>query len=104
MPEVNPHFRHIVLRTCITPSVLSSHSPPLPLTILPIPDAPAAISFPSSIRSAFVQATIMGMPAVLCVNVPGPSGKRVLDRVELAGSGSVEGSVYCWMCDCTECK
>ena len=63
--EVNLHFKQIVRRTCITPSVLSSHSPPLPLTILPIPDVPAAISLPSSIMSAFVQATIIGTPAEL---------------------------------------
>lgn len=62
---INSHFKQIVRRTCITPSVLSSHSPPLPLTILPIPDVPATMSLPSSIRSAFVQATIIGIPAKL---------------------------------------
>jgi hypothetical protein len=62
---INLHFKQIVRRTCITPSVLSSHSPPLPLTILPIPEVPATISLPSSIMSAFVQATIIGTPAKL---------------------------------------
>jgi len=61
--------------------------------MLPIPDEPAAISFPSSIKSAFVHATMIGTPAELCVNVPGPRGRIVFVRVELVGSGSVEGSV-----------
>jgi hypothetical protein len=87
------HFRHMVRRTCITPSVLSSHSPPFPLTIPPIPDAPATRSLLSSIRSAFVHATIIGTPAELWVKVPGPRGNKVLDRVEDGGVGSGDGSV-----------
>lgn len=87
------HFRHIVLRTCIMPSVLSSHSPPLPFTIPPIPEAPPTTSWPSSIRSALVQTTMIGTPAGLCVNVPEPSGKRVPDIVDdVAGIGSLVGS------------
>lgn len=61
----------------------------------PIAEAPGpSISPFSSIKSAFVQATMIGTPAALCVSVPGLSGSKVvLDRVELAGSGSEEGSV-----------
>ena len=48
----------------------------------------------SSIRSAFVHATMIGTPAALCVRVPGPSGNSVvLEIEEVAGSGSAEGSV-----------
>ncbi len=62
--------------------------------MLPIPDVPAAMSFPSSIRSALVHATMIDTPAELCVNVPGPRGKIVLESVEFdAGSGSADGSV-----------
>lgn len=78
----------------MTPSVRSSHSPPFPFTMLPIPEAPATISFPSSIKSAFVHATMIGTPAALCEKVPGPRGSIVLERVELeAGRGSDDGSV-----------
>ena len=61
--------------------------------MLPIPDAPAAISLPSSIKSAFVHATMIGTPAELWVSIPGPRGRIVFDRVELVGSGSVKGSM-----------
>lgn len=90
------HFRHTVRKTCITVSVLSSHSPPLPFTIPPIPDGPAARSLLSSIKSAFVHATIIGTPDELWVNVPGPRGSNVEDTVEVVGSGSLEGSAKCW--------
>ena len=43
--------------------ICSFHSPPLPLTILPIPDVPATISLPSLIMSALVQVIIIGTPA-----------------------------------------
>lgn len=75
-------------------SVRSSHSPPLPFTMPPIPDGPdPMISLPSSMRSAFVQTTTIGTPAVLWVRVPGPRGNTVPDTVAVAGSGSAEGSV-----------
>lgn len=97
----NPHLRQTVLRICIIPSVLSSHSPPLPLTIppprpaaIPPPKPPVAPSWPSSMRSALVQTTMIGTPAALCVSVPGPSGNTVLeDRDEDGAMGSDEGSV-----------
>ena len=47
----------------------------------------------SSMRSAFVHATMMGTPAALCVNVPDPSGNTVADMVAVAGIGSAVGSV-----------
>lgn len=76
------------------PSVLSSQSPPLPLTIPPIPDAPATRSLPSSIKSAFVHVMTIGTPDALWVNVPGPSGSNVeSDKFDVGGIGSVEGSV-----------
>ena len=79
---------------CMIPSVRSSHSSPFPLTIPPIPDAPAPTrSLLSSIKSALVHATMIGTPAALCVNVPGPSGRIVPCSVlDVAGRGSVEGS------------
>ena len=75
--------------------VRSSHSPPFPLTIPPIPDAPAPTrSVLSSIKSALVHATMMGTPAVLCVNVPGPNGRMVPWRaLDVARIGSEDGSV-----------
>lgn len=79
----------------MTPSVCSSHSPPLPLTIAPIPEAPAPMrSLPSSIRSAFVHTTTMGTPAELCVSVPGPNGNTVFEvKLDVAGNASADGSV-----------
>jgi hypothetical protein len=90
-----------VRKTCITPSVLSSHSPPLPFTMPPIPEAPATSSLLSSIKSAFVQTIMMGTPDGLFVKVPGPRGSRVDDKVDVAGSGSLEGSAKCCRCDWT---
>jgi len=89
------HFRHIVRNICMIPSVRSSHSPPFPLTIPPMPDAPApAISVLSSIRSAFVHATTIGTPPALCVSVPGPRGRAVPSIADaVAGIGSAFGSV-----------
>lgn len=77
------------------PSVCSSHSPPLPLTIAPIPDAPAPTrSLPSSIKSAFVHTTMIGTPAELCVSVPGPNGNTVFEvKFDVAGNESADGSV-----------
>lgn len=61
--------------------------------MLPIPDVPATISLPSSIKSALVQTTIIGTPAELCVKVPGPRGNNVLESVEFElGKGSLVGS------------
>lgn len=79
----------------MTPSVRSSHSPPLPLTMTPIPDAPAPTrSLPSSIKSARVHTTTIGTPAELCVSVPGPSGSTVFEvKLDVAGSESADGSV-----------
>lgn len=75
-------------------SVRSSHSPPFPLTIPPMPEGPEPmISFPSSIKSAFVHTTTMGTPAELCVSVPWPRGNTVPVTVAVAGRGSVVGSV-----------
>jgi hypothetical protein len=78
----------------MTLSVRSSHSPPLPRTMPPMPDAPVPRSLPpSSIKSALVHTTIMGTPAELCVRVPGPSGSTVLpDMEDTAGAGSIDGS------------
>ena len=89
------HFKQIVRSICMIPSVRSSHSPPFPFTMPPIPDAPAPTrSVLSSIKSAFVHATIMGTPAVLCVNVPWPNGSIVPWRaLDDARSGSADGSV-----------
>ena len=76
------------------PSVRSSHAPPLPLTIPPMLDAPAAMSWPSSIWSALAHTTIIGTPAELWVRVPDPRGNKVFDNaVFVAGNGSAEGSV-----------
>jgi hypothetical protein len=37
---------------------------------------------------------MMGTPAALCVNVPGPSGRMVpCSALDVAGRGSVDGSV-----------
>ena len=74
-------------------SVRSSHSPPFPLTIPPMPEGPEPMmSFPSSIKSAFVHTTMMGTPAELWVSVPGPKGSKVADTAEVAGNGSADGS------------
>lgn len=91
--EIDLHFKQMVRRTCMILSVRSSHSPPLPFTMPPIPDGPEPItSFPSSMRSALVQTTTIGTPAELWVRVPGPRGNTVLDTVAVAGNGSAEGS------------
>jgi hypothetical protein len=75
------------------PSVCSSHSPPLPLTMAPIPDAPAPTrSLPSSMRSALVHTTTIGTPAELWVSVPGPRGNTVFE-VNVVGNASTDGSV-----------
>ena len=75
-------------------SVRSSHSPPLPLTMPPMPDGPEPMmSLPSSIKSAFVQTTTIGTPAELCVSVPCPKGSTLPETVAVAGRGSEEGSV-----------
>ena len=77
------------------PSVCSSHSPPLPFTMAPMPDAPAPTrSLPSSIKSAFVHTTTIGTPAELCVSVPGPNGNTVFEvRLDVVGNASADGSV-----------
>ena len=90
------HFKQIVRSTCMTPSVCSSHSPPFPLTIPPIPLAPTpAMSLLSSMRSAFVQTTTMAIPAELFVSVPCGNGRTFASaRVAVViGSGSAVGSV-----------
>ena len=90
------HLRQIVRRTCMTPSVRSSHSPPLPLTIPPIPPELPTMSWPSSMRSDFEHTTTMGTPDALWVSVPGPRGRRVALVREVApakgGSAIAEGS------------
>ena len=96
IPKKSLHFRQMVRSTCMTPSVRSSHSPPFPLTIPPIPLAPTpAMSLLSSIRSAFVQTTTMAIPAELFVSVPCGSGRTFASaRVAVViGSGSAVGSV-----------
>lgn len=55
----NLHFKQIVRNTCMTASVLSSHSPPFPFVI------PNPTSSSSSIKSALVQVTMIGIPAIL---------------------------------------
>lgn len=79
----------------MTPSVRSSHSPPLPFTMAPIPDTPAPTrSLPSSIRSALVHTTMIDSPAELWVSVPGPNGNTVFEvRFDVVGSESADGSV-----------
>lgn len=76
-------------------SVRSSHSPPFPLTIPPIPDVPGPTKLlPSSIKSALVHTTTIGTPAELCVKTPDPRGRTVLDvRVDVVARNSVDGSV-----------
>ena len=92
--NIHIHFKQMVRSICMIVSVRSSHSPPFPLTIPPIPEAPAPItSLPSSMRSALVHVTIIGTPPILCVSVPGPKGRTAPGSVELAGRGSDEGSV-----------
>jgi len=57
------HDRHIVRRACCTQSVRSSHCPFMPSS-----------SPTTSIRSARVQTTTMGMPRFI-VKTPWPSGR-----------------------------
>ena len=89
------HFKQMVRSTCMTPSVRSSHSPPFPLTIPPIPLEPTpAMSLFSSIRSAFVHTTTMAIPAELFVSVPCGSGRTFASAIVavVIGSGSAVGS------------
>lgn len=99
--QIYAHFKHIVLRICIIPSVLSSHSPPLPFTMppprpvgTPIPPILEVPSSLSSIRSALVQTTMIGTPAALWVSVPGPRGRTAFDEraVEDVDGTTMEGS------------
>jgi hypothetical protein len=68
----------------------------------PMPEDPATSVLVSSIKSAFEQTTMIGTPDGLCVNVPGPSGSKVDDKADVAGSGSLEDSAKWWRCDCTK--
>jgi hypothetical protein len=63
---VSLQLKQIVLKTCWTQSVFSSHAAPF------IPASSPALS----IKSALVQTTIIGTPAILCVKVPWPRGNN----------------------------